>query len=197
MWLRAGFDSEHICSVLPCDKENKPTSGYVLWVHRWCVLRALEQFVSSFSLPTNLSFTITNILDGPYLHPDHSWPTPPEVPRWRRTTRASWTLAGGCWHCEPSCQPFASCFASPFRTQPISSAAGCAASGLPAASPGWVPCPAAAAPGSAPGGWPWRRVEGRKWWMMVEGWSLGRKCDSSEDCTFGCGLLPSLPSSSF
>lgn len=41
MWLRAGFDSEHICSVLPCDKENKPTSGYVLWVHRWCVLRAV------------------------------------------------------------------------------------------------------------------------------------------------------------
>lgn len=101
---------------------------------------------------------------------------PPEGPRWQQMTHASWTLAGG-WHCVPSCQPFASCFASPSRTQPISLAAECAASGPPAASPGWVPCPAAAAPESAPGGWPWwwGRREGRQKWMMVKGVKLEEK----------------------
>jgi len=113
----------------------------------------------------------------PYLHLDHSWPTPPGEPRWRQTTRASWTRPdGGCWHCVPSCQPFASCFPSPSRKRPISSAAGYAASGPPAASPDWALCPAAAAPGSAPDGWPWRRGRGTAVDdVRVEGWSRDGK----------------------
>lgn len=86
-------------------------------------------------------------------------------------TRVSCVPAGGCWHCALSCQPFASCSASPFRRQPISSAAAFAASAPPAASPGWAPCPAAEAPGSAPGGWPWHRRR----WVMPEDWRLSKK----------------------
>ena len=136
----------------------------------------------------------------PYLHPDHSWPMPPEAPRWRQTTRASWTLLdGSCWRGVPSCPPFASCSASPSRTRPISSAAEYASFGLSSASPGWAPCPAAAAPGSARSGWPWRQGDGT---TVVEGWwrrgeTGGECCFSSEGCTFGCGLLPPSSSSSF
>lgn len=101
-------------------------------------------------------------------------------------TRASCIPAGGCWHCELSCQPFVSCSASPFRRRPISSAAAFAASAPRAASPGWAPCPAAEAPGSAPGGWPWRRQR----WVMLEDWRSNKKA-----VTLARGAPPAVASS--
>lgn len=138
-----GFD---IFSVMPFNKHKS---------HKWlCVFTSLKSTWLGYFL-ADLTLGLINIPHASYLHPDHSWPMPPGVPRWRQTTRASCCPARGSWRCEPSCRPFVSCFASPSRTPPISSAVGCAASGRPAASPGLAPCPAAAAPGSAPGGWPW------------------------------------------
>lgn len=111
---------------------------------------------------------------------------PPGARRWQRMTRASCIPAGGCWHCELSCQPFVSCSASPFRRRPISSAAAFAASAPRAASPGWAPCPAAEAPGSAPGGWPWRRQR----WVMLEDWRSNKKA-----VTLARGAPPAVASS--
>lgn len=164
-------------------------SGCVFYVHYSCVFKACVLF-SEHSI-TVFSHIVNMIYCPPYLHLGHSWPMPPEVPRWRRTTRVSWPrTAGDCWRCDPSCPPCAFCFASPSHKQPISSAAECGASGPPAASPGWAPCPAAAALGSAPGGWPWRQKGG------TAGVRGAVECDSSEGCTFCNGLYPSVSSSS-